>query len=157
MKGGDDVSEIKWPCENCGGAGVVATFIDNKIEMVNCPKCNPDKKDSFELLLKQNARINELTKKLEQAEAKLAKMQNPDIEKVSAKVHDAWWEEKKAQGFHSPAEGHDLPSEYKFMTQCGRCHTDMYPYEELPENIKEYDRVTVRSVLKALAEMEGEK
>ena len=29
-------------------------------------------------------------------------------------------------------------------------HPDMHPYHELPENVKEYDRVTVRCVLDAL-------
>jgi hypothetical protein len=29
----------------------------------------------------------------------------------------------------------------------------MYPYDELPENIKEYDRVTVRAVLQAMDEL----
>jgi hypothetical protein len=38
----------------------------------------------------------------------------------------------------------------KFVKKCEKCHTDLYPYSELPENIKEYDRVTVRAVLHAI-------
>ena len=41
----------------------------------------------------------------------------------------------------------------KFSAYCDHCHTDMYPYDELPENIKEYDRVTVRAVLQAMDEL----
>lgn len=94
-------------------------------------------------------------------------MSLPDIEIVAAKVHDAWWREKKKQGFHSPVhcgnrpetpqdfqlhpEG--FPNEIKFQQYCERCHTDMYHYEELPEQIKEYDRVTVRAVYAALKQL----
>ena len=97
-------------------------------------------------------------------------MQKEHLEIVSAKVHDAWWEEKKKQGFHAPnkcqSKNHksfqdadwrakerfeDLHNP-KFYKWCDKCHTDMYPYEELPENIKEYDRVTVRAVDKALVD-----
>lgn len=41
----------------------------------------------------------------------------------------------------------------KFQVFCDKCHTDLYPYTELPEHIKEYDRVTVRRVLQALGEL----
>lgn len=94
---------------------------------------------------------------------------NDLIEKLSEKVHDAWLEEKKKQGFHAPivCESDErksyMKSYYKqktdFIVQdfspesykwCKKCHVDMYPYGELPENIKEYDRVTVRTVLQAL-------
>ena len=91
-------------------------------------------------------------------------------EVIASKVHDAWLEEKKKQGFHSP---NDCPSSNhksfinasdhnkerledfhnpKFYKWCDKCHTDMYPYEELAENIKDYDRVTVDTVLKAIEE-----
>lgn len=94
------------------------------------------------------------------------------IEKLSAAVHDAWWKEKKIQGFHSPIDcesqsakdchEHDIKSVglhpfLKFHKYCDKCHTDMYPYEELPENVKEYDRVTVRSALTAIDNVWGKK
>ena len=87
------------------------------------------------------------------------------IEKIASHVHDAWWAEKKKQGFHPPYEcktieagnahkqdiksyGHnEFPLFHKF---CGKCHTDMYPYEQLPENVKEYDRITVKAVIEAI-------
>ena len=75
------------------------------------------------------------------------------LEQLSAEVHNAWWDEKKKQGFHAPLNcPHRAPTnEYgKFEAVCEKCHTDMYPYEELAENIKEYDRVTVRACLKAI-------
>lgn len=87
---------------------------------------------------------------------------NEIIEKLSEAVHDAWWEEKRKQGFHAPANcvnadpDNPIFSFNKFQKYCDKCHTDMYPYEELPENVKEYDRVTVRTVLKALGEAASE-
>ena len=47
-----------------------------------------------------------------------------EFEKICEAVHNEWWEEKKRQGIDD--------------------HPDMLPYQELPENVKEYDRVTVR-------------
>jgi hypothetical protein len=87
-----------------------------------------------------------------------------NIEFLSEQVHDAWWDEKKKQGFHAPMECSDYPyggypyreDDNKFKKFCTKCHTDMYPYAELPENIKEYDRVTVRSVLSAIKKMGSE-
>jgi len=74
------------------------------------------------------------------------------IEEISTEVHNAWWEEKKRQGFHPP-----LVCKYykgdKFIKCCPNCHTDMYLYRDLPENIKEYDRVTVRTVLNAIKQL----
>ena len=76
---------------------------------------------------------------------------NDLTEKLSEKVHDAWMKEKAAQGFHAP---NDCPNMGKLSTaMCEKCHTDMYPYEELPENIKDYDRVTVNAVLQALDDL----
>jgi hypothetical protein len=84
-----------------------------------------------------------------------------NIEFLSEQVHNAWWEEKKRQGFHAPNECPDFEPEkpeflitQKFTKHCGHCHTDMYPYAELPESIKDYDRVMVRTVLEAIRKME---
>lgn len=91
------------------------------------------------------------------------------IEKLSEKVHNSWVEEKIKQGFHSPdqcqSDNHKSYLEAswenqerminaginpKFYKWCDHCHTDMYPYSQLPEHIKEYERVTVETVLKCL-------
>ena len=87
-------------------------------------------------------------------------------EAIAAKVHNAWWAEKKRQGFHPPSEcksnsakvawaqdikslGHnEFPKFYKF---CDKRHADMYPYGVLPEKIKDYDRRTVEAVLTAIS------
>lgn len=87
-------------------------------------------------------------------------------EEVASGVHDAWCDEKKKQGFHPPYECkskeasvahtqymksygyYEFPKFHKF---CDKCHPDMYPYEQLPENIKDYYRVTVSAVLKAIS------
>lgn len=93
----------------------------------------------------------------------------PDVETVAELVHNAWWKEKKKQGFHSPAEC-DSPSRKQFLLLsenekkkeygtgfngnknkwCEHCHPNMYPYSELTEPEKELDRTTVRSVYKAI-------
>lgn len=70
-------------------------------------------------------------------------MENAYEEALSKKVHDAWMEEKANQGF---VYG-------KKLDLVNKRHPDMLPYEELPENVKEYDRATVRAVLKAQREM----
>lgn len=72
------------------------------------------------------------------------------IEKLSEEVHNAWLGEKAKQGFHAPANCTRVKEPQKFIKYCNYCHTDMYPYNELPDNIKEYDRVTVVAVLEAL-------
>lgn len=93
---------------------------------------------------------------------------NKIIELISEEVHNAWMEEKIKQGFHNPddcrSSNHlsfmntdcknqerltDLHNP-KFYKWCDKCHTDLYPYDELPDNIKEYDRVTVNAVINAM-------
>jgi len=80
------------------------------------------------------------------------KMLENRIEELSTEVHNSWWEEKKMQGFHPPLictnyRGH------KFDACCSKCNTDMYLYKDLPEDVKEYDRVTVRAVLNAIKQI----
>jgi RyR domain len=66
----------------------------------------------------------------------------PDIEIVSAKVHEAWMESKTAQGVESrqSEKGEEL----------------MVPYEQLSEEAKELDRATVRAVYAAIRAAQGE-
>lgn len=68
-------------------------------------------------------------------------MNLPDIELVSAKVHAAWMESKKAQGIESrkSEKGEEL----------------MVPYEQLSEEAKDLDRSSVRAVYAALDELQG--
>jgi hypothetical protein len=96
-----------------------------------------------------------------------------NLEQISEEVHNAWIQEKLSQGFHSPndcqssnhksfinscEEGHnrfhDVGFTAKFYKWCDKCHADLYPYEELSENIKEYDRVTVRAVISAIDKLD---
>lgn len=60
----------------------------------------------------------------------------PDIEMVSAKVHEAWMATKRRQGVHSRVSeiGEEL----------------MVPYEQLSEPAKDLDRGTVRAVYAAI-------
>lgn len=68
------------------------------------------------------------------------------IELLSEKVHNAWMKEKEAQGF---SYGKEYDKEK-------RKHPDMLPYNELKEEVKEYDRATVRAVLQAQKELQSE-
>lgn len=61
---------------------------------------------------------------------RICEVSEDGFEEICEAVHNGWMDEKKRQG----------------MTE----HPDMHPYHELPENVKEYDRVTVRCVLDAL-------
>ena len=63
-------------------------------------------------------------------------MQLPDIEVVSAKVHEAWMDSKRAQGVTSrkAEDGEEL----------------MVPYEQLTEKAKQLDRGTVAAVYAAI-------
>ena len=60
----------------------------------------------------------------------------PDIEVVSAKVHEAWVESKRARGVTSRRSetGEEL----------------MVPYEQLSDSAKELDRGSVRAVYEAI-------
>lgn len=65
----------------------------------------------------------------------------PDIELVSAKVHESWIMAKKAQGFNSrkAENGEEL----------------MVPYNQLSEKAKDLDRNTVKAVYKAIWDLEA--
>ena len=68
------------------------------------------------------------------------------IELLSEKVHNAWMKEKEAQGF---SYGEEYSKEEKK-------HPDMLPYNELKEEVKEYDRATVKAVLQAQKELSAD-
>jgi hypothetical protein len=69
----------------------------------------------------------------------MPKINLPDIELVSAKVHEAWIESKLAQGVTSRKSetGEEM----------------MVPYEQLSEPCKDLDRNTVKAVYKAIEEL----
>src|SRR4051812_16939877 len=67
------------------------------------------------------------------------------LEALAERSHIGWMEEKQRQGYADHVRSIDANG-------IGCCtnekhHPDMLPYAELPEHIKEYDRVTVRGVL----------
>ena len=72
--------------------------------------------------------------------------ENELIELLSEKVHNAWMKEKEAQGF---SYGKEYDKEKKK-------HPDMLPYNELKEEVKEYDRATVKAVLQAQKELSAD-
>jgi len=65
-------------------------------------------------------------------------LQLPDIEKVCARVHDAWIKTKQGQGIttRQSEDGEEL----------------MVPYDQLSEKAKDLDRGTVNAVYQAIEE-----
>ena len=66
-------------------------------------------------------------------------MKLPDIELVSAQVHEAWMESKKANGVTSRKSEDDEEL--------------MVPYEKLSEKAKDLDRNTVKAVYAAIKKL----
>ncbi len=68
-----------------------------------------------------------------------AEMNLPDVEAVSAKVHEAWMSSKTARGIHSrlSEQGEEL----------------MVPYDQLTEGSKDLDRQSVLAVYAAIASL----
>lgn len=60
------------------------------------------------------------------------------IEEMAEAAHNAWFAEKKARGVTT------WPNEHGFE--------QMVPYDECPEDVKEFDRVVVRAIARRLAE-----
>lgn len=70
-------------------------------------------------------------------------MQLPDIEIVSAKVHEAWMQAKKEKGIQS------RKSEYGEEL--------IVPYEQLSDAAKELDRGSVRAVYAAIESLTAQR
>jgi hypothetical protein len=79
------------------------------------------------------------------------------FERIAEHVHIGWMQEKQRQGFADHVY-HPVTTVNLFVDRCGihgclmpnepnRHHDDMLPYADLAENVKEYDRATVRAVL----------
>lgn len=94
------------------------------------------------------------------------------VEELAKEVHNSWWQEKRRQGYvdynleECPICGSEIMVLGLPQSDVARCYSnscefsratrkDMIPYEELAENIKELDRVTVRAVLLALNNRRG--
>jgi hypothetical protein len=69
-------------------------------------------------------------------------MNLPDVEEVSAKVHEAWMDAKRRAGVttRKSESGEEL----------------MVPYEQLSEEAKELDRSSVRAVYDAIESLKKE-
>lgn len=96
------------------------------------------------------------------------------LDAIAKEVHNAWMEESARQGRVAPGttkcpecdwklrerfecEHTGETKKYLHCDNCGRVyveHSDMIPYEQLPESVKEYDRATVWAVLNALKNRE---
>lgn len=61
-----------------------------------------------------------------------------DREEVGRIMHDSWRRTKESQGFHRPPPREE---------PCYKCHTDMVPWNELPEHQKDINRHAFDDVL----------
>lgn len=156
------MGELK-PCPLCDGQaklchGLPSTQNHGTYQaFVRCKKCGCKTKTFFQLAYESKADVDksakdswnrrvalenkpiEMSPKHKAALAELVEMMNEDenkpltleqFEAVCESVHNGWWEECKRQGRTN--------------------HPDMKPYDELPESVKDYDRVTVQRVLDTL-------
>lgn len=82
------MKSVTWPCDNCGNTGHVTEFVDGKFKMTPCPIRNPEKLNSFELLLKQNDQLNSTAERLQKAGAllELAKGDFARLKKAEAQI-----------------------------------------------------------------------
>jgi hypothetical protein len=84
-------------------------------------------------------------------------MEDPILEVIAEDVHKGWMAEKQKQGFADHAIKFPLYMGGPDTARCSRCsrppekhHADMLPYEDLADNVKEYDRATARAVFQGL-------
>lgn len=81
------------------------------------------------------------------------------LERMAEKAHCSWWMEKMRQGYHHPDDCkkskmittlEELNPFSCISSECKKCHSDMKPYSELSEDVKELDRVMVEEFEKNL-------
>jgi hypothetical protein len=77
---------------------------------------------------------------LDTSKVTLTDAQRQLVEKLAANVHDVWAKKRIEDGWrHGPARNDD-----------DKLHPCLVPYEALPESEKDYDRVMVEQVLRAV-------
>lgn len=80
---------------------------------------------------------------IDTSDVRLPKELEPLIEKMSKNVHDVWAETRISQGWTYGKERNDEK----------KTHPCLIPYEELPDNEKEYDRNTSIGTLKLIMKL----
>lgn len=80
---------------------------------------------------------------IDTSDVRLPKELEPLIEKMSKNVHDVWAETRISQGWSYGKERNDEK----------KTHPCLIPYEELPDNEKEYDRNTSIGTLKLIMKL----
>ena len=80
---------------------------------------------------------------IDTSDVKLPKELEPLIEKMSKNVHDVWAETRISQGWTYGKERNDEK----------KTHPCLIPYEELPDDEKEYDRNTSIGTLKLIMKL----
>jgi len=66
-----------------------------------------------------------------------------EVELLARMEHDRWWKEREAAGWTYAPEKSEPRKESPYLV----------PYDDLPEDVKDYDRNTVRAMPAFLAEV----
>jgi len=66
-------------------------------------------------------------------------------------MHESWTRTKRAQGFHHQSECYAM-DRYESNGPCPKCHSDLIPWEQLPEGQKDINRHAFDDVLAWLKE-----
>ncbi len=77
------------------------------------------------------------------SDVELPKELLPLIEEMAKNVHEVWAKNRMAEGWTYGSERDDAHKK----------HPCLVPYEELPENEKEYDRATSQETLKLILKL----
>ena len=62
-----------------------------------------------------------------------------DVEGMGRIMHESWTRTKRAQGFHHQSECYAM-DRYESNGPCPKCHSDLIPWEQLPEGQKDINR-----------------
>ena len=76
---------------------------------------------------------------------------NIDREDVGRIMHESWTRTKRAQGYHHQSECCAM-DRYESNGACPKCHSDLIPWEQLPEVQKDINRHAFDDILAWLKE-----
>ena len=62
-----------------------------------------------------------------------------DVEGMGRIMHESWTRTKRAQEFHHQSECYAM-DRYESNGPCPKCHSDLIPWEQLPEGQKDINR-----------------
>jgi hypothetical protein len=104
-----------------------------------------DKKLSAEYI--KNMTLQSRLALLEKVAEEVVRICDPEV--AGRIMHDSWAGTKRAQGYHHQSECYAM-DRYESNGACPKCHSDLIPWEQLPEGQKDINRHAFDALLKAL-------